>query len=158
MNDLFGHPIYGSSWESYAIEQIITLLPEWEPYFYRTSNGSEIDLILVQGTKKIALEMKAHTAPQPGAGFYHALEDTGVTEVYIISPVPGNDEIYKISRGIIAPGSKSAQKATTWARQAATRSCGGLPEPELGSIGPHIRDLLLRAIRGPIESRTHRAL
>ena len=100
MNDLFGHPIYGSSWESYAIEQIITLFPEWEPYFYRTSNGSEIDLILVQDTKKIALEMKAHTAPQPGAGFYHALEDTCITEVYIISPVPENEEMYKIGEGI----------------------------------------------------------
>lgn len=96
MNDLSGHPVYGASWESYAVEQIISLLPDWEPSFYRTSNGSEIDLILAKGTRKVALEMKAHTAPKPGAGFYHALEDTGITEGYIVSPLREPEEEYGI--------------------------------------------------------------
>jgi len=100
MNDLAGHPVYGSSWESYAVEQITTLFPDREAYFYRTSNGSEIDLILVKGPQKIAIEMKAHAAPKPGAGFYHALEDTEITEGYIVSPLREEETIYSIGKNV----------------------------------------------------------
>jgi len=46
---LRGHPNRGNSWEGFVIEQIIALLSDWEPYFYRTSNGAELDLVMVRG-------------------------------------------------------------------------------------------------------------
>lgn len=45
--DLFAHPIAGSSWEGWALEQVLTQVPQtWKPSFFRTSAGAEIDLIL----------------------------------------------------------------------------------------------------------------
>jgi predicted AAA+ superfamily ATPase len=56
---LSGHPIRGASWEGFVIEQIIAQLPDWEPYFYRTSNGAELDLLMLQGETTLAFEIKA---------------------------------------------------------------------------------------------------
>lgn len=44
---LSGHPIRGASWEGFVIEQVIALLLNWEPYFYQTSNGAELDLLML---------------------------------------------------------------------------------------------------------------
>ncbi len=49
MEDLFSHPIYGASYEGYAIENIVSGLPRWQASFYRTANNAEIDLILEKG-------------------------------------------------------------------------------------------------------------
>lgn len=89
-NDLLGHPIYGNSWESYALEQICSSLPEWNSYFYRTSNGAEIDLILEKGLQKIAIEFKVSSAPNLSPGFYHVLTDLNIEETYIVAPIPDN--------------------------------------------------------------------
>jgi len=86
-NDLLGHPVYGSSWEGFVIETILALFPRWKASFYRTRSGSEVDLILERGTKKVAIECKASTSPQVSAGFYNALEDLGLKKAYIVSPV-----------------------------------------------------------------------
>ena len=45
---LQGHPVVGASWEGMVIEQILAILPTGvESYFYRTSAGAEVDLLLV---------------------------------------------------------------------------------------------------------------
>ncbi|MCK5197025.1 MAG: ATP-binding protein [Spirochaetales bacterium] len=98
-NDLLGHPVYGSSWESYALEQIITLLTKWTPSFYRTSNGSEIDLILEKGQHRIAVEFKINPSLKLSAGFYHGLNDLAIEESFIICPLL-KDEIYPIGENI----------------------------------------------------------
>ena len=51
-DDLPIHPLAGASWEGYVISQILTLLPTGiEPYFYRTSDGTECDLVLMHGMR-----------------------------------------------------------------------------------------------------------
>jgi hypothetical protein len=87
INQLLGHPVYGSSWEGYAIENISSILYDWEPWFYRTATGNEIDLILTKGLKKIAFECKATTSPSLTKGTYEALKDTGIDELFIVAPV-----------------------------------------------------------------------
>ena len=79
--------MYGSSWEGYAIENISSILYDWEPWFYRTATGNEIDLILTKGLKKIAFECKATTSPSLTKGTYEALKDTGIDELFIVAPV-----------------------------------------------------------------------
>lgn len=45
--DLLGHPIVGQTWETMVVETLIATAPEGtQPYFYRTSAGAEIDLVL----------------------------------------------------------------------------------------------------------------
>ncbi len=58
-NDLLGHPVVGTSWEGFVIENILAVSPERAiPYFYRTSGGAEIDLVLeFSGTEKWAIEI-----------------------------------------------------------------------------------------------------
>ncbi|MCK5809280.1 ATP-binding protein, partial [bacterium] len=55
-NDLLGNPIFGNSWESFVVEQIITKFPDWKPTFYRTAAGSEMDLVLSRGNRRIGIE------------------------------------------------------------------------------------------------------
>ncbi|MDE0119346.1 MAG: ATP-binding protein [Bdellovibrionales bacterium] len=96
-NELFGHPIYGISFESYAIENICYHLPKWNSYFYRTSGGAELDLILERAKKRIAIEIKASSSPQPSRGFWSAIDDVKASKKYIVAPV---SEPYPIQGGV----------------------------------------------------------
>ena len=87
MNNLLSHPIYGQSWEGFVIEQILSSLPHTSASFYRNSNGNEIDLILENKGKRVAIECKASTSPSISKGFYVAMNDVGAKEAYIIAPV-----------------------------------------------------------------------
>jgi len=85
-NELISHPVFGFSWEGLVIENICTLMPEFEPSFYRTSQGAELDLIMQKGTQKIAFEFKVGDVPKPTKGFWQALEDVDPGVTYIVSP------------------------------------------------------------------------
>ncbi|MBN1199691.1 MAG: DUF4143 domain-containing protein [Bacteroidales bacterium] len=87
VNGLLGHPVFGSSWETIVIENILARYPDWESGFYRTSNGAEIDLVLQKGQKRIAIECKAATAPKVPRGFYSALDDLNIEKGYVIATV-----------------------------------------------------------------------
>lgn len=96
MNDLFGHPVFGSSFEGFVIENIISHLPGWQFYFYRTRSGAEIDLLMVKGRRKVAIEIKASKAPVLKPGFWTSVKDVGAREKYVIAPV---DEAYPLKGG-----------------------------------------------------------
>jgi len=100
-NDLLGHPVYGASWEGFVIENILSLLPNWTASFYRTSSGSEIDLILEKGKRRIAVECKVSTSPGLNRGFWNAMNDLKFEEAWIIAPVK---DTYPAERGVrVAP-------------------------------------------------------
>ncbi len=92
-NDLFAHPVYGRSFESFVIENIISHFPRWNYSFYLTRSGAEIDLIMKKGRTTIALETKASKAPVPERGFWEGLKDIHFTKKYIIAPVNSNYQI-----------------------------------------------------------------
>jgi len=100
-NDLLGHPVYGASWEVFVLEHILPLVPAWKASFYRTSSGVEIDLILEKGPHRIAVECKGSTAPQVQQGFWNAVDDLALHDVWIIAPVK---EAYPIEQRVrVAP-------------------------------------------------------
>lgn len=86
IEDLLGHPVFGPSWETMVIEQ---LLAGWEgDYgFYRTPAGAEIDLVLEKKGKIIAIECKASSVPIVGRGFYSAVEELEIDHAIIVAPV-----------------------------------------------------------------------
>jgi predicted AAA+ superfamily ATPase len=87
-NDLLGHPVYGSSWEGYVIEQVLGVLGGgWEAFFFRTSAGAECDLVLQRGRRRLALECKASTAPELTPDFHAALRDLRPETTWIVAPV-----------------------------------------------------------------------
>ena len=83
---LLSHPVVGSSWEGFVIENIAGVIPkEAELFFYRTSGGAEIDLLIRYADGyTYAVEIKKSSVPQLERGFYEACEDIKPNEKYII--------------------------------------------------------------------------
>lgn len=88
MHALLGHPIAGMSYETLAIETIINAVgPRWRPYFYRTADGAEIDLLLSRGgTPEISIEIKSSTAPTTGPGYTRVMADLNTAARYLVNP------------------------------------------------------------------------
>lgn len=97
-DDLLAHPVLGASWETLVIENIIAAMPGWEPFFYRTAAGAEIDLLLVRGRRKFAIECKSSAAPKISRGFWSSIEELGVEKAWIIAPVKDS---YPIADNVI---------------------------------------------------------
>ena len=97
--DLQAHPSLGSSWEGFVIEQIAGVIPEsWEIYFYRTSAGAEIDLLLFdQKRRPIAIEIKYSLSPTVTRGFWNAWEDIACRRGYVVYP---GEESYPMGSGV----------------------------------------------------------
>jgi uncharacterized protein len=74
---LLGHPIVGASWEGFVIENLLTHAPEGvQSYFYRSSGGAEVDLLLLWPNGKMwVIEIKRSLTPKVERGFYSACED-----------------------------------------------------------------------------------
>jgi predicted AAA+ superfamily ATPase len=70
LEELMLQPWVGLSWEGWVIEQICTSLrnrgEDFEPYFFRTSDGYELDLLLKYRAKLWAIEMKLSSSPHRG--------------------------------------------------------------------------------------------
>lgn len=67
--ELLEQPWVGASWEGYCIEQLLSALQqsgrEAEAFFFRTSDGREIDLVLNFGNARWAVEVKLTADPSP---------------------------------------------------------------------------------------------
>jgi hypothetical protein len=65
--DLIAQPWVGLSWEGWVIEQVLTGLNNrgvhCEPFFFRTADGFELDLVLRVKGRLWAFEMKLTTSP-----------------------------------------------------------------------------------------------
>jgi len=97
-NSLMGNPVFGASWEGLVIENVIVNMPDWTPFFYRTANGNEMDLVLVRGNKKIAIECKASSSPQLTKGWWDALNDINPDKTFVIAPISGS--AYQINKQV----------------------------------------------------------
>ena len=89
---LLSNPVVGKSWEGFAVENILSVLPPGaEAYFYRTSAGAEIDLVLKLSSSELwAIEIKKGTVPKITRGFHQACEDVRTTHKYVV--YGGDDE------------------------------------------------------------------
>jgi len=102
-NDVLGHPVVGASYEGFVIENLIQCAgPRFRPYFYRTHDGAEIDLLLERGGQpEIAIEVKRSSAPTVDKGFGLACDDLMVSQRYVVYP---GEETYPIGQGALATG------------------------------------------------------
>lgn len=97
-NSLMGNPVFGASWEGLVIENVIVNMPDWTPFFYRTANGNEMDLVLIRGNRKIAIECKASSSPQLTKGWWDALNDINPDNAFVIAPISGS--AYQINKQV----------------------------------------------------------
>jgi uncharacterized protein len=101
--DLLGHPVAGPSWEGFAVENLITAAGDRRtPYFYRTEDGAEIDLLFERaGKPEIAVEIKRSSAPTLSRGFHLARETLRATESYLVH---SGGETWPLAEGVTAIG------------------------------------------------------
>src|SRR5215469_3240700 len=85
---LLGHPVVGQTWESFILETLITTSPDGaEPHYYRTSNGTEIDLLLTLPNGELwAIEVKRNSAPKLDRGFHSACADLKPHKRFVVYP------------------------------------------------------------------------
>ena len=94
---LLGHPVVGGSWEGFCLENLIAAAPLGsEPFFYRSSGGAEIDLVLRLASGALwAIEIKRTTSPKVSRGFHEAAADIGASVRLMVHAgaheVPGRD-------------------------------------------------------------------
>ena len=96
---LLGHPIVGNSWECFVIENILNTAPtNVQGYFYRTSGGAEIDLLLAWPNGELwAIEIKRSLNPKIERGFYSACADLNPARKFVVYPA---QEQYRLAEDI----------------------------------------------------------
>lgn len=98
---LLAHPVVGKSWECFVIENLLVNAGDKvQGYFYRTSGGAEIDLLLAWPDGGLwAVEIKRSLNPKVERGFHAACEDLAPVRKFVVYP---GQERYRIASGIEA--------------------------------------------------------
>lgn len=121
LHDVLGHPVAGFSYEGLVLENCIAAAgSRYQPCYYRTQDGAEIDLVLVKGGRpEIAIEVKRASAPSPDKGFAIACDDLGIARRYVI--YPGQDrfplrhgaQAISLAEWMLAQGAEAGSPAAT---------------------------------------------
>ena len=85
-SELSAHPKLGASWEGFALEQVLSLVPGAEAYFWGTHAGAELDLLLLHRGRRYGVEFKYGDAPQMTKSLHVALEDLDLERAWIVYP------------------------------------------------------------------------
>ena len=83
---LQGHPKVGSSWEGFALEQVIGVLQKQEAYFWATHAGAELDLLIRWAGKNYGFEFKYADAPGRTRSMNTAIQDLGLEYLWVVYP------------------------------------------------------------------------
>lgn len=83
---LLSHPVVGQSWECFVIENLLNCATDKvQGYFYRTSGGAEIDLLLSWPDGSLwAIEIKRSLAPKVERGFHAACADLQPARKFVV--------------------------------------------------------------------------
>jgi predicted AAA+ superfamily ATPase len=96
-NQIAGHPVFGSLWETLVLTNIQGMFPGCELFFYRTSNGAEVDIVMQQSGKRIAIECRASVAPALTRGNSSAIADLAPDHSFVAAPV---EQGYPLQSGV----------------------------------------------------------
>lgn len=101
MPDLSGHPVVGTSWEGFVIENLLAAAsPGTRASFFRTAAGAEVDLVLEHpGGARWAIEIKRGLSPKLDKGFYTAIADLKPDRAFAVH---AGDDSYPIAENIEA--------------------------------------------------------
>ena len=89
----------GLSYEGFVLENLISC-SDAEPYFYRSSAGAEIDLLLQFNSGELwAIEVKRSVNPRPERGYYHAIADLKPSRCFVVYP---GQERFRLNAELLA--------------------------------------------------------
>ena len=96
---LLAHPVVGASWECFVVENLLAAAPEGvQGYFYRSSGGAEIDLLLAWPDGALwAVEIKRSLSPRLERGFHAACADLKPARKLVIYP---GEERYRLAEDV----------------------------------------------------------
>jgi predicted AAA+ superfamily ATPase len=94
-DELFAHPTFGAIWEQVVLTNLKNNYPKAEFFYYRTSSGSEIDIVMEYQNKVYAIECKATKSPKLSKGTYFAIDDIKPVKTIVVSPVDKGWEMDK---------------------------------------------------------------
>jgi len=103
--ELHSHPARGASYETFVVDQMLTAYQRVVPgslgYFWRTAQGDEVDLLMDLGSRRMAFEIKLHSAPGPEdvPGLRRCLSDLGLSRGYVLH---SGRERYSLGGGVMA--------------------------------------------------------
>lgn len=99
LETLNNHPVRGASWETFVIEDLLRReaiqYPYSQAYFWRTSNGAEVDLLLERGDERHLVEVKTARALSShlARSLSSILDDTQGSSATIIDQGEGEDPL-----------------------------------------------------------------
>lgn len=96
---LFGHPKVGTSFEGFAIEQILAMLDARTACFWATHGGAELDLMITLGGRRHGFEFKMSDAPGVTRSMRVAIADLRLERLWVVYP---GDQEYALDDGITA--------------------------------------------------------
>ena len=85
-DSLLRHPKLGASWEGFAMEQILAVMPRTEAWFWGTQAGAELDLFVMPEGKRVGFEFKVADAPRMTRSMGAALEDLRLDHLIVVKP------------------------------------------------------------------------
>lgn len=104
------HPLMGSTWEGMVLEECIRATNGLaSPYYWRTSGGAELDLLLVSPRARIGVEVKRADAPKLTPSIRTALADLGLERLLVI--YPGTKRYHLADRVEVVPVAEVAEEA-----------------------------------------------
>ena len=100
---LLGHPKCGASWEGFAMQEALRILSvDWgESYYWATHRGAEIDLLVLDGVRRVGLEFKRTSAPRMTRSMHSALNDLRLDRVLVVFP---GDSRFRLHERVDAVG------------------------------------------------------
>ena len=102
-------PHVGASWEGFALEQVIRFhqaRPE-SCFFWATQGHAEVDLLILEGSRKIAYEFKYTSTPKITKSMRIAMEDLQLDKLTIITP---GEKSYPLNEHIVVSSLKNVYK------------------------------------------------
>jgi predicted AAA+ superfamily ATPase len=99
--EVMGHPKFGSSWEGFALEELLAAFQTRDAYFWATHAGAELDLLVLVAGRRYGFEFKYADAPATTRSMHIAIEDLGLEHLWVI--YPGHQEYDLTERISVVP-------------------------------------------------------
>ena len=95
--DVEGHPKLGASWEGFMLGEVIRHLGAWddECFFWATQSGAELDLLVVQGNRRLGFEFKRTDAPRVTPSMRSAAESLRLSSLTVVHAGPDSFPLRK---------------------------------------------------------------
>lgn len=87
---LDGHPAVGASWEGFLLETVVRQLGarDEQCYFWATHAGAELDLLVVDGRRRLGFEFKRTSTPAVTPSMRAALTDLSLERLDVVHAGP----------------------------------------------------------------------